>query len=56
MTAQRKLGRPFAEAAVLDWLVQLCLALKHLHDRRVIHRDIKVSTFLPLVQPLALIL
>ncbi len=40
--AQRSLGgEPFAEAQVLDWITQLSLALKHAHDRRVLHRDIK---------------
>ena len=32
---------PFPEAQVLDWFVQLCLALKHAHDRKVLHRDLK---------------
>jgi serine/threonine protein kinase len=34
-------GRFFTEQQVLDWLVQMCLALKHVHDRKVLHRDIK---------------
>lgn len=34
-------GRYFTEAQVLDWFVQLCLAMKHVHDRKVLHRDIK---------------
>jgi NIMA (never in mitosis gene a)-related kinase len=34
-------GRYFTEAQVLDWFVQVCLAMKHVHDRKVLHRDIK---------------
>ena len=32
---------PFSEDMVLDWFVQICLALKHAHDRKVLHRDLK---------------
>ena len=33
--------RLLAEETVLDYFVQLCLAMKHVHDRKVLHRDIK---------------
>ena len=36
-------GQPLSEDDVLDWLVQICLALKHLHDRKILHRDIKTQ-------------
>ena len=29
------------EDQIIDWFVQLALALKHIHDRKIIHRDIK---------------
>ncbi|CAF4426268.1 unnamed protein product, partial [Rotaria magnacalcarata] len=31
----------FNEELILDWFVQITLALKHVHDRKVLHRDIK---------------
>ncbi|XP_048826860.1 probable serine/threonine-protein kinase nek2 isoform X2 [Brienomyrus brachyistius] len=34
-------GTPFSEDQILDWFVQICLALKHVHDRSIVHRDIK---------------
>ena len=26
---------------ILDWFVQTALAVKHIHDRKILHRDIK---------------
>ena len=34
-------GRFFPEEKIVDWFVQMCLAIKHVHDRKVLHRDIK---------------
>uniref|UniRef100_A0A8C6U0L6 non-specific serine/threonine protein kinase n=1 Tax=Neogobius melanostomus TaxID=47308 RepID=A0A8C6U0L6_9GOBI len=34
-------GVLFTESQILDWFVQICLALKHIHDRKILHRDIK---------------
>ncbi|OMJ88256.1 hypothetical protein SteCoe_9841 [Stentor coeruleus] len=34
-------GRLFSENEILDMFVQICLAIKHVHDRKVLHRDIK---------------
>uniref|UniRef100_A0A671NV29 non-specific serine/threonine protein kinase n=1 Tax=Sinocyclocheilus anshuiensis TaxID=1608454 RepID=A0A671NV29_9TELE len=34
-------GTLFSEEQILDWFVQICLALKHVHDRKILHRDIK---------------
>ncbi|CAD8060146.1 unnamed protein product [Paramecium sonneborni] len=32
-----------AESRILDWFTQMCLAIKHCHDRKIIHRDIKTQ-------------
>ncbi|XP_032300432.1 serine/threonine-protein kinase Nek1 isoform X6 [Coturnix japonica] len=34
-------GVLFSEDQILDWFVQICLAVKHIHDRKILHRDIK---------------
>ncbi|XP_026884190.2 serine/threonine-protein kinase Nek1 isoform X2 [Electrophorus electricus] len=34
-------GILFSEEQILDWFVQICLALKHVHDHKILHRDIK---------------
>ncbi|NXS21237.1 NEK3 kinase, partial [Mystacornis crossleyi] len=34
-------GNFFPEDMILHWFVQMCLAVKHIHDKRVLHRDIK---------------
>lgn len=33
----------FSEEVILDWLCQMCLAIKHIHDRKILHRDIKAQ-------------
>ena len=40
---QRRRGAPLPEDTILDWFVQICLAIKHIHDRKVLHRDIKLQ-------------
>ncbi|KAL4230394.1 Serine/threonine-protein kinase Nek1 [Mactra antiquata] len=34
-------GVMFTEDQILDWFAQMCLAIKHIHDRKILHRDIK---------------
>ncbi len=31
----------YKENQILDWFTQICLAIKHVHDRKILHRDIK---------------
>eukprot|EP00668_Euglena_longa_P014299 GGOE01018281.1.p1 GENE.GGOE01018281.1~~GGOE01018281.1.p1 ORF type:complete len:522 (+),score=156.23 GGOE01018281.1:31-1566(+) len=32
---------PFPELQIRNWFVQICLALQHLHSKKVLHRDLK---------------
>lgn len=42
LIAQRR-GILFPQDRILDWFVQLCLAVKYIHDKRILHRDIKAQ-------------
>ena len=37
----KRKGSYFSENAILDWFTQICLALKHIHDKKILHRDLK---------------
>ena len=32
---------PFSEAQILDYITQICLALQHIHKKKIIHRKLK---------------
>merc|ERR1712166_969209 len=38
---QKQKGRLFPETVVVNWVVQMLLALKYLHDNKLLHRDLK---------------
>lgn len=40
---QKKLGKLIPESQLLDWFVQMALAIKHIHDRKILHRDLKTQ-------------
>ena len=41
MKIKEQNGKFFQENKILDWFTQICLAIKHIHDRKILHRDIK---------------
>eukprot|EP00794_Sanderia_malayensis_P018887 gene18887-20789_t len=38
---KRKTGKLFDESRVITWLMQLLLAVQYMHQRRILHRDLK---------------
>ena len=34
-------GKNFTEIEIVDWLAQMALALLYLHERKILHRDMK---------------
>ncbi|CAM9591956.1 unnamed protein product, partial [Phaeothamnion confervicola] len=41
LARRRKAKRPFTEAEAMRIFVQICLALRHVHARKILHRDLK---------------
>ena len=36
-------GKFFSENEIIEWLIQLGLALSYVHDKKILHRDIKTQ-------------
>ena len=41
LNRRKQQGQPLSQDEVLEWFIQLCLGLKHIHDHRILHRDLK---------------
>ena len=44
--SRKKRSIYFSEDEILDYFTQICLAVKHCHDRKVLHRDLQDSNIL----------
>ncbi|KAM3141150.1 hypothetical protein pb186bvf_006755 [Paramecium bursaria] len=40
---QKEIGTLFPEEIILDWFVQMALAMNHIHERKILHRDLKTQ-------------
>jgi NIMA (never in mitosis gene a)-related kinase len=43
LRGMRSKGKHLRETIILNWFLQIAMALDYLHTRKVIHRDIKSS-------------
>jgi len=40
---RKKMGKLFSEEQAITWFLQMALALKHIHSRHILHRDLKTQ-------------
>lgn len=40
---QKNISKLMPENQLLDWFVQMALAIKHIHDNKILHRDLKTQ-------------
>lgn len=38
---KKKSGEMFTEEEILNWFIQICIALEYIHGRKILHRDVK---------------
>jgi len=43
---KRRRGRLLSEGQIIDWFIQLCIAIKYVHNRKVLHRDLKPANIM----------
>lgn len=40
---KKEKGEHFSERVILNWFLQISLALIYIHEKKILHRDIKTS-------------
>ncbi len=40
---QKQKNQYLSEDQILDWFIQIAFAIKHIHDRKILHRDLKTQ-------------
>lgn len=38
---KRNKGETFSEVEIMNWFLQICMALEYVHGRKILHRDLK---------------
>jgi serine/threonine protein kinase len=36
-------GKTLTEAQVIEWFIQLALGMKYIHEKKIVHRDLKAD-------------